>query len=63
MVSFKLETEPELLKKKSLAYLESRSVDLVIANLLSSHHTQAILFHLEGKKLISQKIMKDNPKI
>ena len=54
VLSLQLETDPLLLEKKALAAIEAYSVDMVVANELSTNRTRVVVYRRghPGFKLI-----------
>ena len=50
LISFKLETDIEILKQKATASFEKYGVDMVVANELKTRRNQVIIYHSDGKE-------------
>ncbi|KAF8820161.1 Dna /pantothenate metabolism flavoprotein [Cardiosporidium cionae] len=59
VISFKLETDEELIKKKASIVLASGQVDMVIGNLLESCHDRVVCFTLDSTVIIEKNAQKD----
>lgn len=51
VVSFKLETEAQMLREKSLASISSYHVHMVVGNMLQSHLKDVVLFLPDGSEI------------
>lgn len=52
LISFKLETDIAILKKKATASFKNYGVDMVVANELKTRRNQVIIYHSDGKEQI-----------
>mgnify|MGYP006120152939 CR=1 FL=1 len=48
LISFKLETDIEILKQKATASFGKYGVDMVVANELKTRRNQVIIYHSDG---------------
>jgi len=48
LVSFKLETDLNILEQKALSAIERYKVDMVVANELATRRDQVTIFHKDG---------------
>ena len=51
LVSFKLETDLEILESKALGAISKYGVDLVVANELKTRRNKVIIYHKDGRKV------------
>ena len=60
LISFKLETDPNLLKSKALVSIDSYGVDMVVANILATRRTQVTIYDKDSNE---QTLTVENPTI